>query len=620
MADPLTAMAARNLASNIAQMVDYSLHIVSKSKELRKNLDGATSEHHHTIVVTKSLRDASNALSTYLEKSTGLEKNFDGETTRLQTLSTDCEDIARSLLKELDGLTFHSEGKNLRWNSFRQALKIMWGKEKLDDLAKTLGMYREALKIEITILMLYGTPWRLPPPPSFTGNAGADKLRAGGVKTSYQILCEMRNNQRLSENNFYKLLQSVRSSQSAPTKHQDPPILETAATSTGELQDLLQNDVNVEAIDKEGNTALILASGAGLPANVSSLLEAGANIEARGTRGATSLRAAAKGGHYEVVQLLLARGARLRNPNDLSSTTALDEALENDKWHVANLLLNEGDRALKSVEIVPSKLLRFAEQGNHLAVGALARASANLDIIRGSRRRTPLMIASYSGYPEVAKRLLAAGATTEPRDDHGYTALALAALRGYGNIVRLLLQAGANPNAINKPGWSVLAEASFHGRPEIIDELVTYGAYLETRTDKNYTPLCLAASNSQVGSVERLIHHGANISAQCQDGWTPLAEGCHYGREDIVELLLNAGANTDLSDGPYPDNPGSEDGLTPLMRAARGSHLKIIQMLLEAGADIDAISSEGKTALTISEARSARVYEVLIEARSRRNK
>lgn len=40
MADPFSAVAALGLAANVAQMVDYSLRIVSKSKEFRKSLDG----------------------------------------------------------------------------------------------------------------------------------------------------------------------------------------------------------------------------------------------------------------------------------------------------------------------------------------------------------------------------------------------------------------------------------------------------------------------------------------------------------------------------------------------------------------------------------------------------
>lgn len=65
MADPFSAVAALGLAANVAQMVDYSLRIVSKCKEFRKSLDGAIPGHRHTAVVTASLRGASATLASH---------------------------------------------------------------------------------------------------------------------------------------------------------------------------------------------------------------------------------------------------------------------------------------------------------------------------------------------------------------------------------------------------------------------------------------------------------------------------------------------------------------------------------------------------------------------------
>lgn len=98
MADPFSAVAASGLAADVAQMVDYSLRILSKIKEFRKSLDGAIPEHHHTAVVTASLRGASATLAIHLGRYIG--KGFEGET-QLRELAVDCEGIARSLLQEL---------------------------------------------------------------------------------------------------------------------------------------------------------------------------------------------------------------------------------------------------------------------------------------------------------------------------------------------------------------------------------------------------------------------------------------------------------------------------------------------------------------------------------------
>lgn len=71
MADPSSAVAALGLAADVAQMIDYSLRIVSKSNEFCNSLDGAIPEHHHTAFVTASLRGASATLASHLGRCIG---------------------------------------------------------------------------------------------------------------------------------------------------------------------------------------------------------------------------------------------------------------------------------------------------------------------------------------------------------------------------------------------------------------------------------------------------------------------------------------------------------------------------------------------------------------------
>ena len=53
---------------------------------------------------------------------------------------------------------------------------------------------------------------------------------------------------------------------------------------------------------------------------------------------------------------------------------------------------------------------------------------------------TPLMDASYRGYVEIVKLLLAAGAKKEKLNSFGKTALTLATRKDHGEIVQLLQQ------------------------------------------------------------------------------------------------------------------------------------------------------------------------------------
>lgn len=154
MGDPVSAMAALGLAANIGQMIEYSLRIVSKSKELRESLDGSLAENRHKTVVTESLLSATCTLSGFLGSCTAADIALSPEDEHLRDISSACGAIASDLLDELGRLRLISGAKHVKWNSFRQALKTVWGKGKLDLLARTLEMYRNELKTILQISIL----------------------------------------------------------------------------------------------------------------------------------------------------------------------------------------------------------------------------------------------------------------------------------------------------------------------------------------------------------------------------------------------------------------------------------------------------------------------------------
>lgn len=154
MGDPVSAMAALGLAANIGQMVEYSLRIVSKSKELRESLDGILPENRHKAVVTESFHSASCMLSGYLEGCRAANKSLSQEVERLRDIASACGSIASSLLEELERLRLTPGAKYVKGNSSRQALKATWGKSKLDLLGHTLELYRNELKTILQISLL----------------------------------------------------------------------------------------------------------------------------------------------------------------------------------------------------------------------------------------------------------------------------------------------------------------------------------------------------------------------------------------------------------------------------------------------------------------------------------
>ena len=91
------------------------------------------------------------------------------------------------------------------------------------------------------------------------------------------------------------------------------------------VQSLSDNEIDIEARDSDGGTALMSAANEGKVAAVQSLLDAGADVEARDKEGRTALMWAAYKGKVDAMQLLLDAGADIeaRRNNGL---TALDLA------------------------------------------------------------------------------------------------------------------------------------------------------------------------------------------------------------------------------------------------------------------------------------------------------
>jgi len=99
-----------------------------------------------------------------------------------------------------------------------------------------------------------------------------------------------------------------------------------------------------------------------------------------------------------------------------------------------------------------------------------------------------------------------------------------------------------------------------------------------------------AAEDPEVepGAFEALLRKGAFFDAQDETGSTPLMLACSTGNEPVVEILLREGASVQHR---------NRRGMTPLLCAAEGGQASIVRRILEAGSDPSDICEDGKTAL-----------------------
>ena len=170
------------------------------------------------------------------------------------------------------------------------------------------------------------------------------------------------------------------------------------------IADLLRRGMDVDTVNPQGNSLLMLAAREGKPSVVKTILAAKPRIQARNPLGESALMLASIEGHTEVVKLLLDAGA----PVNHDGWTPLIYSASRDRIDVARLLIGKG---------------------------------ANINAAADSGT-TALMMAAREGYLQMLLLLLEHGGDAKYVSPHGHSALSLAINRGNKDIESMLRKAG----------------------------------------------------------------------------------------------------------------------------------------------------------------------------------
>ena len=169
------------------------------------------------------------------------------------------------------------------------------------------------------------------------------------------------------------------------------------------IDSLLKRGFDANAVDREGNTLLMLAAREGSKRAASRLLAAHIKVDARNIFGESALMIAALQGNLDLTRSMLLSGA---DPNQ-TGWTALMYAAASGNSNIARLLISYG-----------------------------ARVNATAD-----NGYTALMMAAREGRTEVVALLLANGADASLKAGAGVTAASIARDKNFPPIVELLNKA-----------------------------------------------------------------------------------------------------------------------------------------------------------------------------------
>ena len=376
-----------------------------------------------------------------------------------------------------------------------------------------------------------------------------------------------------------------------------------------ELTDnLIRAGADVKAANRYGVTAIYLASVNGNPAIIERLIKAGVDANTAGPEGETALMTAARTGKIEAAKVLLDHGAAVDAKEGWHGQTALMWAAAQRHPAMVGELIARGANVNARSNLEKWDRQTTAEpREKWLPLGAM----------------TPLLFASREGCVECASLLIASGADVNAADPDGITPAISALINGHFDVAMLLVEKGADVNLADATGRTPLYAA--------VDA--------NTMPASNRpAPNVVANRATSLDVVTLLLARGANVNARLKrgqpyrtkvdrgadsvlgTGTTPLIRAAKAADLAAMRVLVAAGADAKIATGNDTTvdvsaaTPGRRGGggITPIMAAAglgskeedttgrlktEAEAIEAIRICLDAGADVNAIDSNGRTAL-----------------------
>lgn len=208
-----------------------------------------------------------------------------------------------------------------------------------------------------------------------------------------------------------KQVPSVVSSEESPLATEEALFQAVKNGDADAVRRLLRNGVDIEAKNKDSQTALRIAAIAGHTAIVQILLSDRADIEAADNYGNTALHLTADHGHTEIVQALLAHGALIDAVNQWK-WTALHKAAIYRHTEVVRILLAAGAHPGMTTQQKQTPLHVAALQGLTDIVNVLLEYKAPVNVV-DEDGDTPWDDAAARRHLETMKALEAGGAKVQ---------------------------------------------------------------------------------------------------------------------------------------------------------------------------------------------------------------
>lgn len=179
------------------------------------------------------------------------------------------------------------------------------------------------------------------------------------------------------------------------------------------IRRLLSEGATIDARDRTGATALLVATHGNQIAAAKALIDAGADVNAKDNINDSPYLYAGARGHLDILKMTLSHGADLRSTNRYGGTALIPAAERGHVETVSTLIAAGVDvdhvNRLGWTALLEAIILGNGGEQHQRIVELLVKAGANVNLADG-KGETPLQHARSRGYVAMEKSLIAAGA------------------------------------------------------------------------------------------------------------------------------------------------------------------------------------------------------------------
>ena len=122
----------------------------------------------------------------------------------------------------------------------------------------------------------------------------------------------------------------------------------------------------------------------------------------------------------------------------------------------------------------------------------------------------------------------------EARNAKDESPLMLASFNGLLDIAKKLIDRGAD---VNKPGWTPLHYAATKGHNALMDLLLEHHAYIDAASPNGSTPLMMASLYGTAAAVKLLLEAGADPLLKNEQGLTAIDFAYRDSRAESAEII-----------------------------------------------------------------------------------